>query len=67
MMKNDGMTLLFSLIMDPLAAGVILKCPGSGYGNDAQGNGWGCLFFMIVYAHGSVIIMLELGSTGVME
>ena len=54
-MKNDPVPFFFSLLADPLTARVIFKCPGCGHGNNAQGDGFGSLFFMFVYAHGNVI------------
>jgi hypothetical protein len=55
-MKNDLVPFFFSLFTDPLAAGVIDQCPGGGDRNDAQGNGSGGFFFMLVYAQFSPLL-----------
>jgi hypothetical protein len=58
-MKNDLVPYLFSLLPDPLTAGIIDQCPGGRDRNDTQGNESRGLFFMLVYAHGSEYGILE--------
>jgi hypothetical protein len=65
--KNNLMPFFFSLFTDPLTAGVIDQRPGGGDRNDAHGNGFGCFFFMFVYAHDKEIGVMEFWSTGVLN
>jgi hypothetical protein len=53
LMKDDSVSNFSGLLADPFAAGVIDQCPGCRDANDADTDGFRCLLFVFVYAHGS--------------